>query len=420
MRKISTFLLTLLLSISLVANISKAESSPPKVSADGVVLMDATTGKILYSKNKDSKYPPASTTKILTALLALENCKLDEVVTVGKNPPLVIGSRIYIFEGEKLTIKDLLYALLLQSANDCAQAIAEHISGSVEEFAKLMNKRALELGCKNSNFVNPHGLYDDNHRTSAYDLALILKELLKYPEYKTISTTSMYYINPTNKSKEKRPIWNKNKLIQKNSKYYYAGCEGGKTGYTVQSKHSYVAAASKGNQKLLAILLHDTKHTYWCDVGKLFDYGFKNFTLETFHLQGDSLGNYSINKDTQIPISSEENFYYVKENDSKEEPKLNILSKDLSKTSFKKGDTILNANVVYENAVIGNLKIMSGIDYVPKESLFSLATTKNIYSFLLKKYFYIIGVLFILFIILKILKLKMRKHKYKHNKYKRR
>lgn len=417
MRKILIFFITFLLSISLISNSAQANSSPPKVSADGVVLMDATTGDILYSKNKNTIYPPASTTKIMTALLTLENCKLDDIVTVGKKPPFADGSKIYIFEDENLTIKDLLYSLLLQSANDCAEALAEHISGSTEEFAKLMNKRAEELGCKNTNFVNPHGLYADNHRTSALDLALIQKELVKYPEYKEISNTLMYYIPPTNKSKEKRPIWNKNKLIQKNSSYYYQGCEGGKTGYTVQSKHSYVAAASRNGQRLIAVLLHDSERTYWSDVRKLFDYGFDNFELESFYLEGDSLGDYTIDKTSKVPLLSAENFYYVKNKDSVEIPTFKINNKDLSKESFKRGDNILTAVVTYNNKDIGTLNIASGIDYSSKNSLIPLGNkSDSIFSNILKILKYCGGALLIVVILLRIRKKRRDRKRRKHMK----
>lgn len=417
MRKTVIFILTFILSISLIISSAKANSIPPSVSADGVILMDATTGNILYSKNKDVKYPPASTTKIMTALLALENCKLDEVVKVGKKPPLVDGSKIYIFENEKLTVKDLLYGLLLQSANDCAEALAEHISGSKENFAELMNKRAKELGCKNTTFKNPHGLYDDNHRTTAYDLSLILKELIKHPEYKEISTTSIYYIPPTNQTGAKRPIWNKNKLVQKNSDSYYPECIGGKTGYTVQSKHSYVAAASRSNQTLIAILLHDTKHTYWSDVINLFNYGFNNFSLETFHSKGDSLGTYSINKNTEIPIVSAETSFYVKDKNSDEKPQFKINDQNLIKRDFKKGDIILDASILYKNKNVGTLKIASNVDYSTNNNLLaSFKNTQITSSGLLKiASFITIGALVVAFISVRLKKrFKKKRKKFKH------
>lgn len=139
----------------------------------------------------------------MTALLTLERGNLDDIVTIGRKPPLAEGSKIYILEGEKIKVRDLLYGLLLASANDCAEALAEYLSGSLDNFSKDMNKRAKELGCTNTNFVNPSGLYNDKHRTSARDLAIIMNELVKQPEYSKIATTLSYNILPTNKSKEK-------------------------------------------------------------------------------------------------------------------------------------------------------------------------------------------------------------------------
>lgn len=336
MRKLLTFIWIFIITFSVIVYDTKAIDTPPTVSADGVVLMDKNTGQILYSKNLDSPYPPASTTKIMTALLALEKCNLDDVVTIGKNATDIDGSKIYIFEGEKLTIRDLLYSLLLQSANDCAVALAEHISGSTQEFVKLMNTRAKELGCKNTNFVNPHGLYDDKHRTSARDLALILRELSKHEDFKKIATTQVYVINPTNKEPNKRFIGNKDKLVLKRSKCYYEGCEGGKTGYTIQSKHSFVATATRDNKSLIAVLLHDAKHTYWDDVINLFNFGFSNYTREKLYSKNQCLYNYKINDNSSIPVLATEDFYYLRKNGDKDVPELKVNNAPLNNKFFKK------------------------------------------------------------------------------------
>ncbi|EES91259.1 D-alanyl-D-alanine carboxypeptidase [Clostridium sp. K25] len=377
MRKIITFISIFIIAFCINAHKTQAIDTPPTASADGVVLMDKNTGQILYSKNLDTQYPPASTTKIMTALLTLENSNLNDVVTVGKNAVNVDGSKVYLFEGEKLTIKDLLHALLLQSANDSAIALSEHVSGSTKEFVNLMNKRAKELGCKHTNFVNPHGLYDDKHRTTARDLGLILRELSKHDEFKEIATTSMYYINPTNKEAKKRPIWNKDKLVQKKSKYYYEGCEGGKTGYTIQSKHSFVATATRNNKSLIAILLHDQKHTYWNDVIKLFDYGFNNYTLETLYTKGQILCNYKVTKNFKVPILGNEDFCYLRRKDAKDTPKLKIDDKSLISKSFSKGDIILTGNIIYQNQNLGKVSLVSGINHssntLPLKALYKLS-----------------------------------------------
>ncbi|MGY0372426.1 serine hydrolase [Clostridium sp. JNZ J1-5] len=417
MRKIVNFIIIFVVTFSLFSYKTEAKSSLSAISADGIVLMDATTGEILYSKNMDTQYPPASTTKIMTALLTLENCKLDDVITVGKNPPNADGSKIYLFQGESIKVKDLLYALMLQSANDAAEALAEHISGSTTEFAKLMNKRAIELGATNTNFVNPHGLYDENHRTTAKDLALILKELAKHKEFKEIATTSMYYIEPTNKSPEKRPLWNKNNLIQKKSKYYYEGSEGGKTGYTVQSKHSYVAIASRNNQKLIAVLLHDTKHTYWTDVRVLFDYGFQNFTLKPLYLKGDPVEKFTIDDNSSIPLLAGEDFYYVAQKNSTELPKVTINNKPLDRKSFSRGENILTATVTYKDKNIGTLNLASSVDHSSKNLLPSLSGKSGNKSMsTVKVALYILITLFIILFLLRLRKKRLMKKRHKRNK----
>ena len=367
MNKIISLALTISIAFSFIPFCSAAAKDfPSEVSADSAVLMDAATGQILYSKNMDSAYPPASTTKLMTALLTLENCKLDDVVTVGKNPPLADGSKIYIFQDEQIKVNDLLHALLLASANDCAEALAEHISGSIDDFAKLMNKRAKKLGCENTNFMNPSGLYDPKHMTSAKDLALIMRELTKHPEYTKIAATESYNIQPTNKSAVARPLWNENKLIQKYSKYFYDGCVGGKTGYTIQSQHSYVCAATRNNQKLIVALVHDSKKTFWQDSTALLNYGFKNFELVTLYSKGEEVTNYTSNGLT-VPLLATEDFYYVREKGTNITPKYEIQNKDISKLSFKRGDKILEAAVTFDNKPIGTLKLSGGENHEIKK-----------------------------------------------------
>ncbi|KOR24265.1 D-alanyl-D-alanine carboxypeptidase family protein [Clostridium sp. L74] len=397
----------------LISNIVFAKDSKPnfKIAADGVVLMDSKTGKIIYSKNPDKPYPPASTTKIMTALLTLERGNLDDVVTIGHNPPLADGSKIYIFEGEKIKVRDLLYGLLLASANDCAEALAEYLSGSLDNFAKDMNKRAKELGCTNTNFVNPSGLYNNKHRTSARDLALIMNELVKQPEYTKIATTVSYNIPSTNKSKEKRPLWNENRLIQKNSNLYYKGCEGGKTGYTVQSDHSYVASVNKDNHRLIVALIHDKEKHFFDDAVKLFNYGFSNFTLNLLYPKDSYVTTYT-NDNLKIPLYASEDFYYLKSKDDSTNPDLKLENTSLKNLKFKKGDVVLSANLSRGSNSVGSLTLKSGVDH--ESTLFNNKfininlTTKNIILICL-------AVLCTIFLIFKITK-KVSKCK-KNNKY---
>ncbi|MGH4051016.1 MAG: serine hydrolase [Clostridium sp.] len=365
MKKLITLILTSLFLIFNTFPAVRALEAAPTVSADSVALIDATTGRILYEKNKDTAYPPASTTKIMTILLVLENSNLDDVVTVSKNAEITDGSKIYIFEGEKITVKELLYGLILPSANDCAVALAEYISGSTDKFADLMNKRAASLGCKNTNFVNPNGLYDVNHKTSAYDLALIMQELTKHDEYRVIATTPTYLMAATNKSKLQRPLWNENRLIQKSDPYYYPYSIGGKTGYTIQSKHSYIAVAHKNGQKIIVSLIHDSKKTFFPDSIKLLNYGFDNFKLMKQFKKNDVVSNLTLDDGTVLPLLASKDLYIVKEKNSTLTPDVKTEQIVPNISSVKKGDLISKAVIALGDDSY-NLDLASGIDYTKK------------------------------------------------------
>lgn len=250
--------------------------SGPEVTSQGCLLMDLDSGQVLFSKNIHERFYPASTTKILTALIVLEKCSLSETVTVGDDPPYIDGTKIYLYEDEQLTVEQLLYAMMLESANDCAEALAEHISGSVEAFAELMNQRARELGCTDSNFVNPHGLHDDNHYTSVWDLALIAKEAMKNPEFRKIVSTRSSQIPPTNRQPQLRYMNNLNKLLFY-GEHYYKGVDGIKTGYTSQAKNTLVASCMRDDLHLMGVFLNCSSGVY-TDAKNLFDYGFSNYS----------------------------------------------------------------------------------------------------------------------------------------------
>ncbi|MDW8799844.1 D-alanyl-D-alanine carboxypeptidase [Clostridium sp. A1-XYC3] len=401
MRKLTMFIISFTIMLSSITYTVYGKEDPPSVSADSVVLMDALTGELLYAKNPDTAYPPASTTKLMTALLTLERLDLDDTVKVGKKPPLADGSKIYLFEDEEIKVRDLLYGLLLASGNDCAEALAEKISGSVDNFAVEMNKRALELGAKNTNFINPSGLFHDKHKTSAKDLALIMRELSKNPEYTKIATTSSYKVAPTNKSSAERPLWNENKLVQKSSMYYYEGCQGGKTGYTVQSQHSYVSVASRGDQKLIVALVHDNNKTFFPDAVSLFNYGFNNFKLTPLFKKGDFITNYT-SEGLTIPLLAASDFYYIQEKGSTGIPKCTLNDKSLGNKYFKKGETIADASITYNNKNIGTLKLMSGNDHELKQVFQDNVLNKN---YLKTKYVVpasIVAVLALLFFVRKL------------------
>lgn len=364
MKRFVTFFVVIIMILTNSNIFIHAKETAPNVSADSAVLMDATTGTILYSKNMDDAYPPASTTKIMTALLTLENNKLDDMVTVGKLPPAAVdGSKIGIFEGEEISVKDLLYGMLLLSGNDCAVALAEKTSGSIDSFATLMNKRAKELGCLDTNFVNPSGLYNVNHKTSAKDLALIMQELIKHPEFREISSTFAYKIPPTNKHPDGIYLANENKLINKNSMYYYQGADAGKTGYTVQSQHSYVASATRNGQRLILALVHDKNKKFFEDSKNLFNYGFNNFELVPLYKKDDVVTTLNENN-LSIPLLAAEDYYYVKEKSSTEVPKFEVDSTSkLSDKSFVKGEKITEASIEFNKEELPKLTLDSGIDH---------------------------------------------------------
>ncbi|MDD7794863.1 D-alanyl-D-alanine carboxypeptidase family protein [Clostridium sp. 'White wine YQ'] len=363
MRKISYFLL-LMISFTLIFNKNvSAAPSVPDLEADGVVLMDATTGKILYSKNSEKSLAPASTTKVMTALLVLRNSKLDEKVTITKSATAVDGTRIGLIEGEVFTVKDLLYGMLLLSANDCAEALAEHVSGSKDAFVELMNKTAKELGANNTTFVNPSGLYEDDHKTTAYDLSLIMREVSKNQTFIDISRTPAYEFPASNINGENHWADNKNELIMKNNRYFYQYALTGKCGYTTPSKHTYTAVAEKDGQRLVATFLYSSsKDNYFREAKNLFEYGFNNFSLVKLYSKGEKLSDYTFNDSTTMPLLASDDISYVcKKGDENSITKsLDIEKKDLSNLSFTRDQEVLSASVSVNGQKYQNIRLSAG------------------------------------------------------------
>lgn len=356
------FLLVGFLIISASFDVNAYASTPPDVAGSGVVLMDASNGQILFNKNMDEKLPPASTTKVMTALLTLEKTSLTDKVTIGKVPACADGTALGLEEGEVMTVEDLLNALIIGSCNDAAEALAEYISGSIPEFTNLMNKRADELGAVNTHFVNPSGLYDKNHYTSAKDLSLILRELLKHKEFEDIAQKPNYRILPNEKVKTERWVTNRLTILSKNSSTYYPYCIGGKTGYTIDAKHSFISAARKDGVTLISAIIHtDDKAKYFEDGVKLFEYGFNNFKLTKFLSKGDELTSKNINS-TNVPLLSSTDFYYLENVDKKNTPKIKFKNTNLDKIDFKKDDVVSNATIALDDDKIGEISLVSGLD----------------------------------------------------------
>lgn len=251
------------------------------ISADGGIVIDANSGAILYGKNINEAYYPASITKILTALIIIENCDLDDTVTFSHTAvntlepdASILGART----GDQLSVRDCLYALLLQSANEVANALAEHCSGSIEAFADLMNRKAGSLGCTNSHFANPSGLNNENHYTSAYDMALISQAAFANPTFVEIDSTT-YYDVPAGQLQQYPDGWRyyaHHRMLKKNDSVYYDGIIGGKTGYTSLAGNTLVTCAERDGLKLIAVVLNGHQ-THYTDTKALFDFGFQNF-----------------------------------------------------------------------------------------------------------------------------------------------
>lgn len=259
----------------------------PQVYAESAIVMEASTGTILYAKNIDEQNYPASITKIMTVLLALEHLDLGEEVTFSRNAVFSIpyaSSHIARDEGEILTVEECLYAIMLESANECSNAIAEQISGTTEEFAELMNQKATELGCTNTHFANPHGLPDENHYTSAHDMALITREAIKYEKFRQISSTSRYTLRATNKKDEELPMNNHHYMLSANktSQYLDDTVFAGKTGYTEAALNTLVTCATRGGMDLIVVTMKtqgtgQTGVPVFTDTANLLNYAGENF-----------------------------------------------------------------------------------------------------------------------------------------------
>ncbi|MBQ9814434.1 MAG: D-alanyl-D-alanine carboxypeptidase [Lachnospiraceae bacterium] len=254
----------------------------PDLLSGSCLMIEANTQAVLYSKNPDEKIYPASTTKLLTCLVALENSTFDETVTFSENAVNLEddASNIGAVAGEQMTMKDCLYGLMVASGNECANAIAEHIAGSIPKFAEMMNRKAEELGCTGSHFVNPHGLFDENHYTTAADMLKIAQAAFNNSSLLDIISQASYTIKPTNKTEEERTLTNSHYMILPHSEYYNEYVVGGKTGYLVESGRCLITLAKKDNMTIICVTMFCPTYTgVFSDTQELLDYAFNNFSI---------------------------------------------------------------------------------------------------------------------------------------------
>ncbi|MGL4772470.1 MAG: serine hydrolase [Clostridium sp.] len=407
----------LLFSINIIPLTYANASTEPTLNAEGAILIDATTNQILYSKNGDKQFSPASTTKVMTAIIVLEKCKLEDKITIGKNSVLAEGSSIGLREGEVYTVEDLLQGLLLMSGNDCATALAEHVSGSIEEFSKLMNEKAKSLGATNTNFKNPSGLPDPEHLTTPYDLALIMSEALNYPDFIRISRINSTKLPPSTIDGNQLWLSNHNYLINNNSKYFYPYALSGKNGYTIEARHTFAISAEKDGHKLVATFLKaEDKNQNYLDMANLFEYGFNNFTQEKIYSKDEVIDTIEVENGIKIPlIASKDIFYTYKNDESEPTKKLEYETPNLSRKNITKGEEVSKANVVVNGEVYSSLELISN------ESREFTSSLKFKYFFLDNKILIGFGILVILALVLFLLRsfnLRRRKKKLqnKHNR----
>lgn len=345
----------------------------PVLGAESACLIDVDTGTILYAKNMDKPEYPASTTKVMTCLLAVENCSMDEIVTFSKEAVFGIekdSSNVGMDVGQSITMEEAIYCIMLASANEVASAVAEHVGGSIDGFAEMMNKRAKELGCTNTHFVNANGLHNDEHYTTAHDLALITAAYFKNEQLRKIANTTYYEMHATKTQPDEFGIANHHKMLP-GKPYAYEFIVGGKTGYTNMARQTLVSCAQKDDMTLVTAVMRDEAPHQYTDTKDLFEYGFNNFkkwniaenetkyTIDSANFFQEDSGIFGYSK-TVFSISEAENIIL---------PITADFSEVSSELSYDDNDANILANLsyTYNGVNVGKGKI--------------LLTTPNISSF---------------------------------------
>lgn len=351
--------LVLVMLFLLVFPLYAFSAAPPQLDSPAGLVMDAGNGQVLYQKNGDMKLYPASTTKILTGIIALEKADLDDTVTVTENAVGVEGTAIWLQKGEKIKMEDLLYALLLTSANDAAVAIAEHVGGSVPNFVRMMNEKAKELGATNSHFVNPHGLTEPGHKTTARDLAVIARYALKNEKFREIVATRNKKIKreiPAGKEQPQVWTYNHNQLLWK-----YGGAIGIKTGYTTAAKSCLVGAARRGDRELISVVLKsETPNALYSDSIALLDYGFEHFEPKTMVEEGKIVTRIEVPHGTRgVLVQARNSFIYNLPVDAEKEVTRKVEPLSGLEAPVKKGDVAGRLAVYYGDRRLGQVDLLA-------------------------------------------------------------
>lgn len=332
------------------SKLSNGKWTLPYVSAHSAILMDFETGDILYHRDEHTKRPPASTTKILTAVIALELAELDEIAVVSEEADKVGESSLYLKKGEKIKLGELIEGALIKSGNDACVAIAEQTAGSVNDFVRLMNIKAVSIGAKNSNFTNPHGLPDKNHYSTAYDLAVITRYALKIPEFSRIVEKKVTTINYQEPLKS-RVYNNTNKLL-----WSYPFADGVKTGTTNSAGKCLVASASKEGRKLICVLLNAPDR--FGDARRLLEWGFNNTEIVLMGKKGDNITRHPAST-KNLPVVLGENAEFCIEKNATDDLRIQIeFVKDIS-LPIRKGDIVGSYNIYQGEKLIKTVPLLS-------------------------------------------------------------
>lgn len=340
-----------------------AITTPPVIESEGACVIDLNTGEILYNKNMYQQYEPASMTKMMTCILTLENLQLTDIITVDAEASFTGGSRIYLIEDEQISVQNLLYALMLESANDAAVALAKAVAGSVEEFAKMMNEKAKSLGCKSTHFINPNGLHEEGHLSTPYDMAMIAQYCMKNKTFRELVKTYKYTIPETNKQPE-RYMYNTNRLIYDYQTKVvvngvtrgckYDGCLGIKTGYTPQAGGCLTSAAKSYDTQILSVVMKSSDLGRFADTISLFDWTFENYHSELAVEKGFSLGKTEVKNGAKkdVPIETAEAAY--------------VLLPAEASSAVIKTETVIDEDLtapIERGQIVGKLDIYEGEDY---------------------------------------------------------
>ena len=330
-------------------------ATSPEVVGETALVIDGKNGQVLFEKNPHQKVYPASTTKILTAIIALENGRLDDKVTIHKDACNIEGSAVGLQEGEIISLEDLLYSLMLNSGNDSAVAIAHHVGGTVEGFVRMMNEKAAELGALNTHFNNPNGLPDAEHYSTAYDMALISRYAMQNPDFRKIVATKTKIIERDYPGAQTY-LENRNRLL-----WQYDGAIGIKTGYTLEARQCLISAVSKQDREFITVVMKSEGGNIWNDSKKLFDYCFDEFELVNLTEAGRYVTNVPVRygKFETVPVLTNRSLSYDLPRDKQAELTHEVILKENISAPIKAGDKLGELAFYFDNQELGRVDLLA-------------------------------------------------------------